>query len=221
MIGIIVALDVELKGYEETISNVEKINAMGLTFIKGKLSGKDICVVKSGIGKVASAVAATTLIDRFGATILINTGIAGGITAKPLSVVIAKDAVQHDFDMTADGQPLGNIEGLGIYLASSPRLVEAFSKAIDGAIIGTIATGDMFVASKEKTAFLNKTFGAVACDCESGSVLEVCHMQGIEGISLRVISDGADEKAPISYYELGERASRIGVEAVTRVLSMI
>lgn len=219
MIGIIAALDKEIAGYEEILENKVSVRAANLVFMTGKLNGVDVTVVKSGIGKVAAALATAILIDRFRADVVINTGIAGGITARPLSVIVARDAVQHDFDLTADGQPLGHIQGVGTYLQSSPRLVEAFSSAIDGALVGTIATGDQFIASKEKNDFLRDTFGAIACDCESGAVLEVCNIAGVEGVSVRVISDGADEKAPLSYHELAEKASRIGVEAVSRVVS--
>ena len=70
-------------------------------------------LLKSGIGKVASAIGAQQMIDRFAVESIVNTGIAGGI-GKGLAVgdiVVSSFAVQHDFDMSGLGYAPGYMEG--------------------------------------------------------------------------------------------------------------
>ena len=61
---------------------------------------KIIHAALSGIGKVAAATTATVLAEKFGATRIVFTGVAGGIGAnvKVGDVVVARDYLQHDMD---------------------------------------------------------------------------------------------------------------------------
>ena len=48
-----------------------------MTFKCGKLSGKDVVIVRSGIGKVNAAICTQILVDDYKVDYVINTGIAG------------------------------------------------------------------------------------------------------------------------------------------------
>ena len=112
-IGIIGAMDSEVDNLIARMENTAVTEYAGRRFVTGTLSGKDAVVVKSGIGKVAAAITAQMLIDRFEVTALLNTGMAGGLDSR-LSVkdlVVGTAALQHDFDLTAFGHVKGFLCG--------------------------------------------------------------------------------------------------------------
>ena len=81
MIGIIGAMEDEVAELKKSMEIEEVVEQASLSFCRGKLSGKEVVVVRSGIGKVNAAVCAQILADRFGADVIINTGIAGSLDA--------------------------------------------------------------------------------------------------------------------------------------------
>jgi adenosylhomocysteine nucleosidase len=99
-IGIMIPMQEEisevLKAFEE-----EKSEFIGNNdFHVGKLFDQSCVLIKSGIGKVNSAMIATILIHHFKVGIIINIGIAGGIGkgVQIGDICIASASVQHDMD---------------------------------------------------------------------------------------------------------------------------
>ena len=67
---------------------------------------------------------------------------------------------------------------------------------------GLIASGDRFVAGPADNAFVLGHFpDALACDMESGSISQVCHMYNVPFMSMRVISDTAEEENRLGQFE--------------------
>ena len=81
MIGIIGAMDEEVAILKESMEVQDMMERTGMTFVKGIMSGKEVVVVRSGIGKVNMGICAQILIDCFGVDTLINTGVAGSLDA--------------------------------------------------------------------------------------------------------------------------------------------
>ena len=82
MIGIIGAMEEEVAELKKDMQIDETIEQAGMVFCKGSLGGKDVVIVRSGIGKVNAGICAQILVDRFGVDTLINTGIAGSLDAQ-------------------------------------------------------------------------------------------------------------------------------------------
>ncbi len=221
MIAIIAALTAEINDYRSALIDQRTEKILGQEYYVGKLFGKDVVLVHCGVGKVNSAMATAIVIDRFGADYVINTGVSGGIKANLLEPVISTAGVQHDVDFTAIGDPIGYIDGIGVVIPAGAKLIEAFSAVLPHAHKGIIASGDMFVATTDKTDYVYDTFGAIAVDCETAAILQVAHTAGVEAIALRVMSDRADQKAPMSFYELVEQASQIAATAVKQVIQTL
>ena len=102
MIGIIGAMEEEVAELKKDMQIDETIEQAGMVFCKGSLGGKDVVIVRSGIGKVNAGICAQILVDRFGVDTLINTGIAGSLDAQIDigDMVISTDALHHDMDAT-------------------------------------------------------------------------------------------------------------------------
>ena len=110
-IGIIGAMEVEVEKLKERMQDVEITRKASMEFYAGILEGKNVVVVRSGIGKVNAAVCTQILIDEFDAEVVINTGIAGSLNAEINigDLVISTDLVHHDMNAVAFGYPVGQI----------------------------------------------------------------------------------------------------------------
>ena len=104
----------EVAALKEAMEIEKTEEQIGMTFVKGKLCGKDAVVVRSGIGKVNAAMCAQTMILRYHPRLIINTGVAGGMGKgiKISDIVVADSVVQHDMDTSDLGDPKGFISGI-------------------------------------------------------------------------------------------------------------
>ena len=196
MIGIIGAMDIEIEHINAVIEDKEKITVSGALYTKGKLDGKDVVTAVCGIGKVFAAMCAQTMIVKFGADKIINTGVAGGLTDKTdiLDTVVATALVQHDMDTTYFGDPRGLISGINVVeFPCDSTLAEKITANVEGNCVrGIVASGDCFVADSDKKKEIAETFNAVACEMEGAAIAQVCYVNKIPFCVLRTISDGAN-----------------------------
>ena len=226
-IGIIGAMDKEVEGLKNEMKVREITRIAGIDFYEGTLQGKEIVLLKSGVGKVNSAMATDILIREFGAVQIIFTGVAGAVNDKLNvgDVVISTELVEHDFDTTAFGEKLGNVPGSdnGKFYADSKliSLAEASAQKVLGknhVFKGVIATGDQFIADKEKVKVLEGTFGAWAVEMEGASVAHVATLYKVPFVVIRAISDKADGSAHVTYDEFSNKAAENSIKIVNEML---
>ena len=119
MLGIIGAMEEEVEKLKEQMTEVRVQAKASMEFYRGKLKGREVVVVRSGIGKVNAAICTQILADDYQVDGIINTGIAGSLRAEINigDIVISTDAVQHDMDAVAFGYKPGQIPR--IYLVIS------------------------------------------------------------------------------------------------------
>ncbi len=204
-VGLVIAdRDEYVHVMKELGDNAEACDVMGLIGHTAVLScnGHDIRVrtVCSGIGKVFSAVAATLLAE--GCDLLINAGLSGGFgEAKKHDIVVGTTFVEHDFDLTPIGYKKAQKPGQNRPIVAARELNEDIIKKFPFVKAGAFVTGDCFVSSKEQHSFLEKEFNPIACDMESACVGYVAQLYDIPYVSIRMISDGADDGESKSYIE--------------------
>lgn len=225
MFGIIAAMNTELDTLLEAMEIKESVKFSGITYHTGRLSGCECVAAVCGPGKVNAALCAQIMIDRFDVRRIINTGVAGALepTLRQLDFVSATSFVQHDFDTTALGDPLGFVSGIGlIYLPCDEALSKALADAAStqGRVLsGTVATGDCFVADAERSATLRETFGAVACEMEGGAIAQVCCCAGIPFAAIRCMSDNAGGEAGESFAQFSVKAAARSAVTVIKTLA--
>ena len=228
MIGIIGAMSAEVEALKAKIENAKTEKISGAEFVSGRLSGKDIVVAQCGIGKVFAAVCAQTMILRYGATTLINTGVAGTLSDKIgiLDFAISSGVVQHDMDTTAIGDAPGLISGINIVeIPAAKSLCETVvSTAIEQgnrAIAGVVASGDQFINNASRKAFIRDTFGAICCEMEGAAIGQVCYINGVDFVIIRCISDNASGEAEMEYPEMVKLAAIKSQQLVEAILERI
>ena len=228
MIGIIGAMSAEVEALKAKIENAKTEKISGAEFVSGRLAGKDVVVAQCGIGKVFAAICAQTMILRYGATTLINTGVAGTLSEKIgiLDFAISSGVVQHDMDTTAIGDAPGLISGINIVeIPAAKSLCETVvSTAIEQgnrAIAGVVASGDQFINNASRKAFIRDTFGAVCCEMEGAAIGQVCYINGVDFVIIRCISDNASGEAEMEYPEMVKIAAIKSQQLVEAILERI
>ena len=193
-IGIIVAMDKELRQVQEVFKN------------------SDVLVQKCGIGKVNAALGAQRMINEFHPDCIISSGCAGGNgdDVNIQDVIVSRELCYHDvYCGTAidDTTVYGQVQGLPVRYQADPYLLQ---KALElseelatvpqdnsplsslGSTLhtGLIVTGDWFVDSKEKMREIIGHFPeAKAVDMESCAIAQTCFINKVPFISFRIISD--------------------------------
>lgn len=222
VIGIIAAMQEELEILLKDLEIKEKKERANMVFHKGTLYGKDVIAVVCGIGKVNSAVCTQILASEFNVDKVINVGVAGGIGKDiyPKDVVVAENLVQYDMDTSVFGDKIGQIPRLDTFdFKCDEHLVSIAKKACDNipeinTFSGRIVSGDMFVANIEKIQWLEKEFGAIACEMEGASIAQVCYLNKIPFVVIRSISDNANNGAHMDF----EKFTPIAVKSSTLIL---
>lgn len=160
-----------------------------------------------GIGKVNAATGASLalLSEEFDG--VINTGWSGAVSGVAKGdVIVAESCVECDFDLGAIGKALGEKPGQEYIYRSEGFLFEAVKKANESREsgkykFGALGTGDFFLSDKEKAELYKKLFGIKAFDMESAAIASVCRVLDVPYLSIRKISDSADDAAPSDYKE--------------------
>lgn len=223
-IAILGAMREEIEPLLPKVENLKKEEYANNIFYTGTLSGKEIALAYSKIGKVNAALTATLLIEKYGCKKLLFSGVAGGIneSLKIGDLIVADKLVQHDVDITVFGHAWGFIPESGDFVESDKSLNEIASKVADKLgiklIRGTIATGDQFIASEEKKEWIKNTYKADALEMEGASVGYVCKCLGVPFFVLRAISDTADMDAGFSFEEFLVSSAKVSANFLENIL---
>ena len=216
IIGIIGAMDEEVDILKEEMTVREVKNIANMKFYIGTLVGKNVVLVRCGIGKVNAAVCTQILIGQLGATKIINTGVAGAIhkDLDVLDIVISTDVQQHDFNSTAFGYKMGEIPRMdtSIFEADQQLIDKAYlaaKKALKNQNIlkGRIVSGDTFVGDSELKDHLEKNFNAFCTEMEGAAIGHTCYLNNIPFVIIRAMSDKADGSAHENFNEFVKIAS--------------
>lgn len=233
MIGLLSAMEEEVQLFRRHLTANESATIGGVAYVRGTLAGVEVVLGQCGVGKVNAAAATQAMIDRFAVSGLIFTGLAGGLVPylHRGDVVIANFVGQHDFDLTAFGKRPGQVSDAGRLIEADPRLVQHAVAAYEQAelperagrqmVVGTIVTGDSFIADDARLRWLQREFGAVAAEMEGAAVGQVCLANRVPFAVIRVISDSASGGAAGEFIMFLDEASEISYRIVSAMVPQI
>jgi len=225
ILGIISAMPEEVQSLIDTLQNMSITKKGMRSYYHGFLKNKEVVVVFSRWGKVASAITATQMINDYNINEIIFTGVSGSLDPKLNvgDIVIGTHLYQHDMDT----RPLfGQFEipllGKTYFETKTNDLLEKATAVFANTILeyiseekltkfniikvtiekGTILSGDQFISSKEKVAQLKQVIPDALCvEMEGASVAQVCFEYQVPFSIIRIISDNANDDAPIDFPE--------------------
>jgi adenosylhomocysteine nucleosidase len=225
-LGVISALHEEQQGLVEAMQSPYKLIHGMREYTRGQIDGIDAVCVLSRIGKVAAATTATMLVEKFGVTHILFTGVAGAGDAHVQvgDLVVAESLVQYDMDASPLFPrfeiPLTGISHFQSDLHLTERLATAATTFLDSDFDSTIdaqertafnltrprvhrgliASGDRFMDDRAQLTRLNGQLpGLLAVEMEGAAVAQVCFELGIPFAVIRSISDNANENAATDF----------------------
>ena len=230
MLGIIGAMDEEVAKLKETMQDVTVETKASMEFYKGTMNGKEVVVVRSGIGKVNAGICTQILCDLYHVDAVINTGIAGSLN-KNINIgdiVLSTDVVQHDMDATGFGYRKGQIPQMPVFFFNADdnlrRLAAEVCKEVNPDIQvfkGRIASGDQFVCDQDVKNRIVSEFSAYATEMEGAAIGQAAYLNEIPFLVVRAISDKADGSAQMDYSEFEKAAVDHSVRLTLNMLARI
>lgn len=224
-IGIVGAMAQEVEILKNLMAERTETRVASAVIFEGKINGKDVALLQSGIGKVAAAIGTTALLQLAKPDCVINTGSAGGV-AKGLKVgdiVISDETRYHDADVTAFGYEKGQLPANPAAFLSDKKLAdlaqEIAEKQGQSVKRGLICSGDSFINSEDKITQIQADFPNVTgVEMEAAAIAQVCYAFNVPFVVVRAISDSGDGEASISFEEFLPLAAK---QSSTLVLGMI
>lgn len=221
-IGILGAMEEEITPLLEILKDYKEIKYANNSYYLANFGQHELVLAYSKIGKVNSTLSAAVMIEKFGAQVLLFTGVAGALKSLKIGdLLVATKLCQYDLDITAFGHPLGFVPGNEIFIKTDERLNE-LAKQVASELgkklaFGTIATGDEFICDESKKNKIVQVFDAEACEMEGASVALVCDALKIPCFVLRAMSDEAGEKAEFDFDEFVVNSAKISAEFVLKM----
>ena len=208
--ALIGAMQEELSAVQALMPDASCETVAGRQFWQGHLNGHAVVAVLSGIGKVAAAITATVLIEKFQVHRMLFTGVAGGLAphVKVGDVVVGQELLQHDMNASPLFPPY-EVPLLGRARFQTDDvmtqcLIESATQALPHAQVhaGLIISGDQFVSSASESQGLQSRIpDALAVEMEGAALAQVCHAYGIPLAVVRTLSDRADDDAHTDFVQ--------------------
>ncbi|WP_233269356.1 5'-methylthioadenosine/adenosylhomocysteine nucleosidase [Alteribacillus sp. YIM 98480] len=226
-VGIIGPMEVEIDILRSNMEVEEEKDIAGMTFYEGTLKDENIVLVQSGIGKVNASIAAQILLSEFNVDALINSGVAGSIHPDVGlgDIVISTQTVHHDMDETAKDYEPGQIPYMDVlYFEADDELISLAEEGTEGlpdyvdVFTETVATGDQFIDSEEKSQWINETFDAYVVEMEGAAVGQIAYLNDVPYVVIRSASDDAGEEAAEIQENFVEEAAQNSSHVIEEIL---
>ena len=223
-IAIIVAMQSEFELVSNILENAEAREIEGAKALVGELSGKQIILLKSGIGKVNAAMQVTSLIAEMHPDYIINSGVAGGIGEgmHQGDIVVGTEACYHDV-WCGEGE-WGQVQGFPLKFPASSELVNAMKSVNSQLVFGLICTGDQFISDLATLQGIKKNFpDGKAVDMESAAIAQVCYAKQVPFMSLRIVSDtpGMEKDNTTQYLDFFAEAPKMTFAVLRQLIETI
>lgn len=194
-IAIIGAMEEEIVGVRNNMSDVTEKEVFGDLFYLGKIGKHDIILTRSHVGLAAAASQLTSIVLTFNVDYFINLGVCGGFVKKnkPLDLIVARRCAYYDADATYFGSyEYGQIPGCPKYFECDDSLARGLEYER-----GDIVSGDKFVATRDQ---IDKQLSRInyldprCIDMESAAFSHVAYKYHKPIMIVRTISDIVDDE---------------------------
>ena len=222
-IGIIGAMPSELADIRNTLKDAEIKRISGFDFYINEVSGKKVINACCGIAKVNAALCAQVLIDNFRPDAVINAGIAGGMDSsiKVCDIVVSNEVLPHDLDLhfLKDYPPY-----CGIFKADEKLIETAVNTCTKQGVksfVGRIVSGEAFITDTAVKNGIKEKFNPFAVDMESAAVGHCAYLNEVPFVSVRCISDNADDEGAMSFDEFEKIAAKRVADVVLEMVEVL
>lgn len=228
-IAVIGAMEEEVELLRAQLENATSETIANSEYTQGTYAGKDVILLKSGIGKVNAAMSTTILLEKYNPDVVINTGSAGGYdeNLEVGAVVISDEVRHHDVDATIFGYEMGQVPQMPAAFKADKRLMEVAEKAVAAvgehqAATGLITTGDSFMNDPVRVETVRGYFPTMkAVEMEAAAVAQVCYQFGTPFVVIRALSDIAGKQSNVSFDEFLPVAAKHSTQVVLKAIETL
>lgn len=224
-IGMVVALMEEQEHLIATFGKfVKKYKFGDISIAEFDYNESKIFVADSGVGEISAALSTQMLILKFGAQVILNFGVVGGL-AKDLNcggVAYVGEIVHYDFsdsvkNMTARaGRHLFQPDNF--VFKADKKMLKLAKKVVGEYKVARIASGNKFVDDNRFKNWLINTFDCEICDMESAGVYFACRTHDIPFLMIKAVSDSADDNASADFNATIDAGVTFYVDAVKKLI---
>jgi adenosylhomocysteine nucleosidase len=244
-LGIVSALPEEMGGLGLALDKGDVVEVGGYHFRHGRVDGHPVVLAEAGCGKVATAIVASLLADRFGCAGLVFSGVAGGLDPALAigDIVIADELIQHDYGAITGGRltpyhpglaPIGAVTERPAFRLD-PELRRAIAASIAGfdlppsaagerggrVLLGRVLSGDQFINCAATRDRLHQDFGGQAVEMEGGALAQVAERFGVPCIVVRCLSDLAGAESHMDFAKFLPLAASAATIVVRRLIPIL
>ncbi|MBR1507089.1 MAG: 5'-methylthioadenosine/S-adenosylhomocysteine nucleosidase [Eubacterium sp.] len=191
-IGIIIAIERELKSFLESGHDITEEFVAGKTVYRTEMYGHDVYAVRSGYGEIDAAASTQLLILHTGCDIVINFGVAGAIVPglKVDDLFLVEKVCHYDYDVS----PIDPVkkhqyeEYPDEFIRLDAGLQNMVIEKMPSVRTVTVASGDRFVELVEDKQQL-ASLGCQICDMEIAAIARISLQNKVKCLSIKCISD--------------------------------
>ena len=195
MLALLAAMNQEVAPLRQGMTVLKRVSDRGCTIYEGAYRGRDILLVRTGVGKRRAQRSAGHVLERYGVGAVVSFGFAGALGGSAR----CGDVVVCDALYCGDG-PGEPDKGSSECFRPDAFLAELAARAPVGndfnVLRGTGVSVSRVVCEPEEKRSLGKAFLAGAVDMESYWIAEIAAERGTPFLTVRAISDSADDALP-------------------------
>ncbi len=225
----VAAMDEETAPFLEGLGalSIEKVDLPFAEAWHVEFAERDVVVLRSGVGLVNAATAATAAIAHFQPQFMVSAGSAGGLAEGIFigDVVVGTSFAYAGADASPFGYALGQIPGMPEVFQSDEALVRGAmgvrSETGGGALHlrpGKIISWDVFTDARHVEQVRANFPGALAADMESTALAHVAHLHKLPFVSVRGISDLCGQNAE---HDFGNSLTKVAHRSATVLRHLI
>lgn len=202
------AMEDEIAFIKEKMNKIEEMKLYGYTFYKGEIEDYPVVLSKTGVGLMNVTAASVIAIIKFSPCIIINQGVAGGITkdVHKGDFVIGESCININSFQTPykeEGEGSNSLdwalktfkEGIDelVTLEANEDLLEFVKeeakKQCISYVVGNIGSGDVWNAEKDRLLWLSENYQILCEDMETIGTYQMGEKFNIPTIGIRILSD--------------------------------
>lgn len=186
LIGVIGATGLEMGPLKSGMEGVEKGRVGESRFFRGRLSGKEIVLVETGIGYNRASKACAHLIERFSPTAIFSFGLAGSVdvSTRTGDILLVTHLLRVRDTRTLRVQETYKLDEELVY-----NVAELFDKYNKQFKTGKLLSVPHFVFKRQERLRISREIGVKAVDMEGAAIAAQARRGCIPVMALRLISD--------------------------------
>lgn len=215
---ITVAMREEMAPFLDAADEIKVIEDAAQMFALTTLEGRNVVLVRSGIGLVNASVGITRALEWFAPQCVVVAGTCGGLAQQVEvgQIVAGVRALYGQADASAFGYAPGQIPQMPAdYRSGAPK------EMLPADHCGTVLSTDSFITSSLAPQMRAQFPEALATDMETAAIAQACYVMNVDWVSLRAVSDLCDPEAGQRFHIEAESAAKASAEATLEYLAKI